>query len=347
MDNAKQFQYGRKDKPTCSHYGYKGHIVENFYGYPLGFQFRNKTTPTANQVSGPFIHGTTDSGQNITNLAAQCQQFLSQLNAQVQSTPAIGDFVSQPSHHQVATSNVSSNMAGMHLCLSSYSSPNLDHSVFSSKLTEKPIISSKEWIIDTSATDHMVISTTFFTTKTVVYDIFVYFPNGQSIVVTHIGTIHLSSSLILHDVLCVPSFDFKLILILIFFMMYCCIFFFSNLCFLQDLLHWKMLGLCKQRNGLYILEQCTDLGSIPIAKAASTVFHNTLYSFAIVKKLDNDFHTWHCRLGHPSLSRMSFLSSVVPHVTQSDNDVSLCTVCPLAKQKRLSFLNKNHLFLLL
>uniref|UniRef100_A0A2N9FS71 Reverse transcriptase Ty1/copia-type domain-containing protein n=1 Tax=Fagus sylvatica TaxID=28930 RepID=A0A2N9FS71_FAGSY len=74
--------------------------------------YLNKTTPTANQVLGPFIHGTTDSGQNITNLAAQCQQFLSQLNAQVQSTPTVGDFVSQPSHHQAATSNVSSNMAG-------------------------------------------------------------------------------------------------------------------------------------------------------------------------------------------------------------------------------------------
>ena len=68
-----------------------------------------------------------------------------------------------------------------------------------------------------------------------------------------------------------------------------------------------------------------------------------MYSFATVKKLDNDFHTWHYRLGHPSLSRMSFLSSVVPHVTHSDHDVSLCTVCPLAKQKRLPFPNKNHL----
>jgi hypothetical protein len=39
---------------------------------------------------------------------------------------------------------------------------------------------------------------------------------------------------------------------------------------------------------------------------------------------------------------MSFLSSVVPHVTHSDNDVSLCTICPLAKQKRLPFPNKNN-----
>ena len=190
----------------------------------------------------------------------------------------------------------------------------------------------------------MVISTTFFTTKSAVHDVSVHLPNGESVVVTYIGTIHLNSSLILHDVLCVPSFDFNLISVSkLTSTMHCCILFFSNLCFLQDLLHWKMIGLGKQKNGLYILEQCTDLGSIPIVKAASTTFHNTLYSFATVKKLDNDFHTWHYRLGHPSLSRMSFLSSVVPHVTHSDNDVSLCTVCPLAKQKRLPFPNKNHL----
>jgi hypothetical protein len=171
-------------------------------------------------------------------------------------------------------------MAGMHLCLSFYSSPNLNHSVFSSKLTKKPIVSSKEWIIDIGAIDHMVISTTFFTTKTVVHDVSVHLPNGQSVVVTHIGTIHLNSSLILHDVLCVPSFDFNLISVSkLTSTMHCCIFFFSNLCFLQDLLHWKMIGLGKQRNGMYILEQCTNLGSIPIAKAASTACQSCFYCF--------------------------------------------------------------------
>uniref|UniRef100_A0A2N9FQ47 Reverse transcriptase Ty1/copia-type domain-containing protein n=1 Tax=Fagus sylvatica TaxID=28930 RepID=A0A2N9FQ47_FAGSY len=110
------------DKPTCSHCGYKGHTTEKCYklhDYPPGFQSKNKATPTANQVLGPSIHSVTDSGQNMTNLAAQCQQFLSLLNAQVQSTPAVGDSVSQPFHHQVATSiivkqpssNVPSNMA--------------------------------------------------------------------------------------------------------------------------------------------------------------------------------------------------------------------------------------------
>jgi hypothetical protein len=93
MDNAKQSQYGRKDKPAHSHCGYKGHIAEKcykFHKYPPVFQSKKKATPTANQVSRPSIHGVTDSGQNMTNLIAQCQKFLSVLNAQVQSTPVVG-----------------------------------------------------------------------------------------------------------------------------------------------------------------------------------------------------------------------------------------------------------------
>ena len=74
MENGKQFQYGRKDNPTCSHCGYKGHRAEKYYklhGYPPGFHSKNRTTPVANQVFGPFIHGAADTGQNMSNLAVQ------------------------------------------------------------------------------------------------------------------------------------------------------------------------------------------------------------------------------------------------------------------------------------
>uniref|UniRef100_A0A2N9GA05 Integrase catalytic domain-containing protein n=1 Tax=Fagus sylvatica TaxID=28930 RepID=A0A2N9GA05_FAGSY len=49
------------------------------------------------------------------------------------------------------------------------------------------------------------------------------------------------------------------------------------------------------------------------------------------------------RLGHPSFSRMHFLSSLMPHVSHSCTDVHTCNVCPLAKQKRLPFPNNTHL----
>ena len=132
----------------------------------------------SNQVSGTFIHGAVDTGQNMSNLTAQCQQLIILLNTQVQSKPIVGNSIFQLSH-QAATSvsvkqpsfHASSSMASIPLCLSSFNSPNLDLLVFSSKLTEKPNISCTEWVIDTGATDHMVISTTLFTTKTIFHDV--------------------------------------------------------------------------------------------------------------------------------------------------------------------------------
>ncbi|KAL4323895.1 hypothetical protein GQ457_11G003570 [Hibiscus cannabinus] len=45
--------------------------------------------------------------------------------------------------------------------------------------------------------------------------------------------------------------------------------------------------------------------------------------------------SWHDRLGHPSSSVFRFLKDVLPSVENNKND--LCTICPLAKQKHLSF----------
>uniref|UniRef100_A0A2N9E781 Retrotransposon Copia-like N-terminal domain-containing protein n=1 Tax=Fagus sylvatica TaxID=28930 RepID=A0A2N9E781_FAGSY len=122
MENGKQYQYGRKDKPTCSHCGYKGHTAEKCYklhGYPPGFHSKNRTAPVANQVSGSFTHGAADTGQNMSSLAAQCQQLITLLNTQVQGTPSVGNSVPK-STHQAATSvsvkqpssHASSSMAG-------------------------------------------------------------------------------------------------------------------------------------------------------------------------------------------------------------------------------------------
>jgi hypothetical protein len=100
-------------------------------------------------------------------------------------------------------------MAGIPMCLSTFGKPNLDYSVLSSKLVVKPIISASEWVIDIGATDHMVTITQFFTNMQIVYNVSV---NGQSVMVTHIGSIQVNASLLLIDVLRVPSFDFNLIL---------------------------------------------------------------------------------------------------------------------------------------
>ena len=50
---------------------------------------------------------------------------------------------------------------------------------------------------------------------------------------------------------------------------------------------------------------------------------------------------WHSRLGHPLDSRLQSLSHVFPFLKNSFNNA--CNICPLAKQKRLSFPFNNNL----
>ena len=88
--------------------------------------------------------------------------------------------------------------SGISLCLFVYSSKPKD-------------LSNIPWIIDTGVTDYRICATSFFTTITAQVSYFVTLPNGESVSVTHIGTVRLTKTLILHNVLCVPSFSFNLI----------------------------------------------------------------------------------------------------------------------------------------
>ena len=132
-------------------------------------------------------------------------------------------------------------------------SPSLKHSGFSSSVNTSQV-SPYDWILDSGATDHMVHSIHFFTSITSSAQISVRLPNGDMVKVTHIGTVQVSATLILENVLYIPSFSFNLISISKLTQNpSCCCIFLSHYCFLQDLLHWKIIGLGKRHGGLYTL----------------------------------------------------------------------------------------------
>jgi hypothetical protein len=56
-------------------------------------------------------------------------------------------------------------------------------------------------------------------------------------------------------------------------------------------------------------------------------------AFNSIKKPSLD--VWHYRLGHPSISRIKLLHEHVSEI--SCNSESVCPICPLAKQHKLSF----------
>ena len=102
----------------------------------------------------------------------------------------------------------------------------------------------------------MVHSVTQLTTITSISQAYVFLPNGEQAMVTHIGTVKVSTTLTLTNVPCVPSFSFNLISISQLTKAYlCCLIFLVNYCFIQDLAHWSTIGLGRESKGLYLLQQ--------------------------------------------------------------------------------------------
>ena len=105
--------------------------------------------------------------------------------------------------------------------------PNMSHSVFSAHIVDRIAYKYSDWIINTGATNSLL------TTITSTLHSFVYLPNGEKALVTHIGTIQVSNTLTLYGVLCVPSFSFNLILgTQLTRVTLCCLIFLSSFCFI-------------------------------------------------------------------------------------------------------------------
>ena len=89
-----------------------------------------------------------------------------------------------------------------------WSAPSLEYFVFSSS-TVTTHISSSDWILDSGATDHMIHSIQSFTSITSIVHISARLPNGDMAKVSHIRTVQVSPTLLLENVLCIPTFSFN------------------------------------------------------------------------------------------------------------------------------------------
>lgn len=97
-----------------------------------------------------------------------------------------------------------------------------------------PLIS-HNWILDSGATNHITFNSNLLSDATPLQSV-LHLPNNTTVPITHIGTVHLSSSHTLLEVLCVPSFHCNLISISqLSTQLSCRILFNKNLCVLQDL----------------------------------------------------------------------------------------------------------------
>ena len=186
--------YNERNGKTCIHCGKIDHTVDVCYkkhGFPPGYKFSNGKAIANNIVA---VEGKAKDDQIQRHESQELVRFSPEqykaLLALIQQPPS-GN--SAPTQSQVAS--ISS-------C-----SPNTT----SGTLLSFEKVNSTSWILDSGVTDHVSSSLTNFHSYHQISPIMVKLPNGHHVHATHSGTVHLSASITLTDVLYIPSFTFNLI----------------------------------------------------------------------------------------------------------------------------------------
>ena len=344
----------KKEGPICTYCGKIGHIADKCYrldSFRPGFKFKNKSL--ANQVScnqmpslGNHFNIQTAEDPVLTFpqcpiSKSQCEQLLAFLNSQTvnehssshivypqaATVTTVGPSSSQPLALSSSTFNYLNNFSGKAFCSSSFLLPN--STIFTARVVNRSAFTNTNWIIDTGATNHIVHSISMFSSFTCVSNTYVYLPNGERALVTHVGTVHLTKKLILTNVLCVPSFTFNLISVShLNKSLTCCLIFLGSFCFIQDLALWSTIGLGREQNGLYLLDNKFKMLSLVPAPAS------------LYQSICTQPNLWHFRLGHPSSGKLDLLNKVMPFV--QCNKTAHCDICPIAKQKRFPFTSSTN-----
>jgi len=146
--------------------------------------------------------------------------------------------------------------------------------------------------LDTGATDHICSSLALFSTSQKIDPLQVKPPNGNVVMAHFAGSVQLSQSMVIFNVLLLPQFSFNLL----FFskltsQLNCNLVFGTESCLIHELRILKTIGLAKQLDGLYHLD--VDWASTQ----SVSVFHKHSTHNLITDKLPQSTLS-HLRLGH-------------------------------------------------
>lgn len=321
-------KYGYNAKaPVCTFCNMVGHTVDKCYrkhGFPPGYKGKGQVNCVGNEANAQQdVLGTNQSeqescqGSEVVNDSVshsvfpfsqeQCMHLISMLQEYkdrgILMSPAPAEATNN--HHTVLSAQQVSN---------------------SGKWKGEVLSNiSNIWILDSGATDHICCSLSLFESYQPVFNVSVKLPNGQSINVDHIGTVNVLPHLKLDHVFHIPSFTFNLLsLSKLTVTGNINLFFHSNVCSIQDHTSKKTIGTARVLKGLYhLLIDSLHIDSLPLPSHVLAV--SSPMSFV-----------WHSRLGHQGTSRMREINKIDPSVDVNFDSES-CTICPLAKQKRLPF----------
>ena len=183
------------------------------------------------------------------------------------------------------------------------------------------------WIIDSGATDHMTGSSKIFSSyKPCAGNKKIKITDGSLSAIAGKGSVFISPSLTLHNVLHVPNLSCNLLSISkITHDHQCQVNFYPSYCEFQELTSRRTIGNAREIGGLYFLED----GSKSRKPITSTCFESILVASS------DEIMLWHYRLDHPSFQ---YLKHLFPSLFKNKNPSSFqCEFCELAKHHRTSF----------
>ncbi|GMI65892.1 hypothetical protein HRI_000258500 [Hibiscus trionum] len=294
---VKSFNSQRKGRPQCSHCGLLGHIKDRCYKLH-GFPPGYTSCTKQNSVNPARANASVD-------VPSQDQVSNDSLSAN-QCQQLIEMLTSQL--HAASQFDNSGNVAS--------SLAMQGNSLFYVNSLSTADINC--WIIDSGASRHVCRSKKLFSFLKPISGGTIMLPNKTIVPVQFSGDVQVSSTLLLRDVLFVPQFSFNLIVV-------SCLLKDSNVnvlfkddcCLIQD--PWLMIGKGELHQGLYLLQSSCSSNSFFV--------NNTIFNSS----------SWHDRLGHPSNRVLHSLKDILHFSDHKQLSCDSCKVCPMAKQKNLSF----------
>jgi len=177
------------------------------------------------------------------------------------------------------------------------------------------------WLLDTGATDQISSNFQSFTSFQSIKPVLVSLPDGNTNFASISGTVQLTPTLVLHNVLYILDFSVNLVSVAkLISTNNCYLQFTDHVCHIVQNTSKKTIGTASLVGGLYV-----------IAAGPSLANNHSCNSV-----LNDCFDVWHMRLGHVSSSGMSIISKQFPFIPCIKN-APPCDACHYAKQKKLPF----------
>ncbi|KAL5563154.1 hypothetical protein UlMin_032901 [Ulmus minor] len=324
--NSGTYKGQKRDIPFCTHCQYHGHTIEKCYkihGYPPGFQSRQRNNHSFSNNQAAL--------NQVSTRPSTSSYSTHQVAMNSSSEPHVGNFIQNLNSNQYQQLL---NMLSTHLTTSenstSHQEPSSTNTYFVGtcfSVSLSPVFSSTcFWIVDSGATRHICSNASLFSALRPVQNYTVTLPNRTQISVAFSGDIKLCNKLTLKDVLYIPQFKFNLMSVSALTKeLQFTINFFPDYFIIQEINSKKMIGKGDKLEDLYVLDSSTLLPQ-------STAYVNSVSA-----------RLWHNRLGHLSFKKLDCLRSHLDLDSTRYNKADPCYICPLAKQRRISFVSNNHM----